>query len=143
MMTEEKNGKSKERRLSLRSSKESSGLTAPKKLKILMTIVDRSKVDFYMDVLEGYEVNLQATIFGKGTAPSEMMQYLGLSHMGKAVIISVVQEEKIKEIFAAYEDKYFKTKNGKGIAFTIPISSVIGVLIYQFLSNNVEGRRTV
>ncbi len=142
-MTEEKNGKSKERRLSLRSSKESSGLTAPKKLKILMTIVDRSKVDFYMDVLEGYEVNLQATIFGKGTAPSEMMQYLGLSHMGKAVIISVVQEEKIKEIFAAYEDKYFKTKNGKGIAFTIPISSVIGVLIYQFLSNNVEGRRTV
>lgn len=142
-MTEEKNGKSKERRLSIRSSKESSGLTAPKKLKILMTIVDRSKVDFYMDVLEGYEVNLQATIFGKGTAPSEMMQYLGLSHMGKAVIISVVQEEKIKEIFAAYEDKYFKTKNGKGIAFTIPISSVIGVLIYQFLSNNVEGRRTV
>ncbi|MDE5715366.1 MAG: hypothetical protein K2I42_04460 [Anaeroplasmataceae bacterium] len=142
-MTEEKNGKKKERKITLRSSKEkeSSGLTAPKKLKILITIVDRSKVDFYMDVLEGYEVNMQATIFGKGTAPSEMMQYLGLSHMGKAVIFSIVQEEKIKEIFAAYEDKYFKTKNGKGIAFTIPISSVIGVLIYQFLSNNTEGRR--
>ena len=35
----------------------------------------------------------------------------------------------------------FKTKNGKGIAFTIPISSVIGVMIYQFLSNTVDGIR--
>ena len=28
----------------------------------------------------------------------------------KVVIVSVIQEEKIKEIMIAYEDKYFKTK---------------------------------
>ena len=117
------------------------GLTAPKRLKILITIVERAKADFYLDTLEGYEVNLQTVIYGKGTAPSEMLQYLGLSEGRKAVIISIVQEEKIKKIFADYEDKYFKTKNGKGIAFTIPISSVIGVIIYQFLSNTVDGIR--
>lgn len=116
------------------------GLSAPKKLKILVTIVDRSKTDFYLDVLEGYEVNMQTVIYGKGTAPSDMLHYLGLSQTNKAVIISVVKEERIKEIQIAYEDKYFKTKNGKGIAFTIPISSMIGVSIYQFLSNSVEGR---
>lgn len=116
------------------------GLTAPKKLKILVTIVDRSKTDFYLDVLEGYEVNMQSVIYGKGTAPSDVLHYLGLSQSEKAVIVSVVQEEKIKEITVAYEDKYFKTKNGKGIAFTIPISSMIGVSIYQFLSNSLEGR---
>jgi hypothetical protein len=116
------------------------GLTAPKKLKILVTIVDRSKTDFYLDVLEGYEVNMQSVIYGKGTAPSDVLHYLGLSQSDKAVIVSVVQEEKIKEITVAYEDKYFKTKNGKGIAFTIPISSMIGVSIYQFLSNSLEGR---
>lgn len=121
--------------------KKEEGLTAPKKLKILVTIVERSKADFYLDTLEGYEVNLQTVIYGKGTAPSEMLQYLGLSQLGKAVIFSVVQEDKIKRILADYEDKYFKTKNGKGIAFTIPISSVIGVLVYQFLSNN-EGMRS-
>ena len=116
------------------------GLSAPKKLKILVTIVDRSKTDFYLDVLEGYEVNMQTVIYGKGTAPSDMLHYLGLSQTNKAVIISVVKEERIKEIQIAYEDKYFKTKNGKGIAFTIPISSMIGVSIYQFLSNSVESR---
>ena len=104
-------------------------LTAPKKLKVLVTIVNRSKADFYLDVLEGYEVNLQTVIYGRGTAPSEILQYLGFIQDDKAVILSIVQEEKIKDITIAYEDKYFKTKNGKGIAFTIPISSVIEWII--------------
>lgn len=117
------------------------GLTAPKKLKVLVTIVDRSKASFYADILEGYEVNLQTIIYGNGTAPNETLNYLGLTQIEKAVIISIIKEEKIKEVFAAYEDKYFKTKSGKGIAFTIPISSVIGVLIYQFLSNSTENRK--
>ena len=112
------------------------GLEAPKKLKILVTIVERSKTEFYLDVLEGYEINMQTVIYGHGTAPSDILAYLGLSQAEKAVIISVVKEEKIKDITIAYEDKYFKTKNGKGIAFTIPISSLIGVSIYQFLSNS-------
>ena len=136
-MVEEKLTKKKAKKNSVVKKEE--GLTAPQKLKILVTIVERSKADFYLDTLEGYDINLQTVIYGKGTAPSEMLQYLGLSQLGKAVIFSVVQEDNIKKIFADYEDKYFKTKNGKGIAFTIPISSVIGVLIYQFLSNNVNG----
>lgn len=111
------------------------GLTAPKKLKILISIVERAKAAFYADVLEGFDVNLQTIVYGKGTATSDMLHYLGLTDDGKAVIISVVSEDRIKEILAAYEDKYFKTKNGKGVAFTIPISSVIGVMVYQFLSN--------
>ena len=125
----------------LPEKEQQNGLTAPKKLKILITIVDRRKTDFYLDVLEGFEVNMQTVIYGHGTAPSDMLHYLGLSQTDKAVIVSVIQEDKVKEITAAYEDKYFKTKNGKGIAFTIPISSLIGVSIYQFLSNSVEGRR--
>ena len=34
------------------------------------------------------------------------------------------------------ENKFHTLKNGKGIAFTIPMSSVIGVAIYRFLSNH-------
>jgi nitrogen regulatory protein PII len=122
------------------SNAESKGLEAPKKLKILITIVERSKTDFYLDILEGYEVNMQTVMYGHGTAPSDIMTYLGIVQNDKVVIFSVVQEENIKEILAAYEDKYFKTKHGKGIAFTIPITSLIGVSIYQFLSNSADGR---
>ena len=52
-----------------------------------------------------------------------------------AVIISVVQEEKIPEILLAYDDKYFKKRNGKGYAFTVAMDSLIGVMAYKFLAN--------
>ena len=113
-------------------------LTAPKNLKILVSIVERSKAAFYLDVLEGYDVNFQTIMYGKGTAPTEISHYLGLLDDSKAVIFSIVAEDRINEILQAYEEKYFKIKHGKGIAFTIPISSIIGVMIYQFLTNKGE-----
>ena len=38
------------------------------------------------------------------------------------------------------EEKFETIRNGKGIAFAVPMSSVIGVNLYQFLSNNRQGR---
>jgi hypothetical protein len=34
------------------------------------------------------------------------------------------------------EDKFATIRNGKGICFAVPMSGVIGVNIYRFLSNN-------
>ena len=62
-----------------------------KKLKLLVTIVDRSKALFYVDILEQYEVNMQLVIYGKGTANSEMLNYLGLAETEKAIILSVIR----------------------------------------------------
>ena len=109
------------------------------KKKLLFTIVERVKVDFYLDVLEGYEVNFQTVIYGKGTAPNELLGMLGITSDDKALILSVIKEDKEKDILYSYKEKYFKTRHGKGIAFTVPISSMIGVMAYQFLSNNQTG----
>lgn len=112
------------------------GLKAPKKIKILFTICERSKVDFYISALEGYGVNLQTVLYGKGTAPTEIAQLLGMVDAGKGVILSVVNEDILPKILVDYEDKYFKLRDGKGIAFTVPITSVVGVFCYNFLANN-------
>lgn len=110
-------------------------LTAPKKLKALFTIVDRNKCDLYLDLLEGFETNFQIVLYGRGTAPTELANILGFNNPDKAIIISIVEEEKIKEILNQYEDKYFKIKKTSGIAFSVPLSSVIGKIVYQFLTN--------
>ena len=39
-----------------KKTQSSTPLTAPQKIKLLFTIIERVKVDFYLDVLEGYEV---------------------------------------------------------------------------------------
>ena len=124
-------GKKKELETAL-SKVKPEGLQAPVKLKILVTIIDRKKVDFYVSNLEGFGANIQEIIYASGTTPRK--DILGIKVSEKAVILSVVREDRIKEILATYEDKYFQTKNGKGIAFTIPIKSMIGVMLYQFLA---------
>ena len=115
--------------------KKTSDLEAPRKIKILITIIPRTKTDFYLSVLEGYDVNLQTVLYARGTAPSDLARMLGVIDDKKAVILSVVPEDRISEVLVRYEDKYFKTKNGRGIAFTIPISSTIGIATYKFLAN--------
>ena len=109
--------------------------SAIKKLKLLFTVVDRPKGEFYLDVLSQFEVNCQILTGGMGTANSEIIDMLGLN-IHKAVILSVVREDMVDTIMKCLEEKFTTIRNGKGIAFAVPLSSVIGVNIYQFLSNN-------
>ncbi len=118
----------------VQAKNEKTPLTAPKKLKVLFTIVPRNKADFYLDILKGYEINMQMVLFGTGTMPKDLAAQLHASP-DKAVILSIVNADYVKPIMDAYEDKYFRLINGQGIAFTVPFSSIIGKASYQFLAN--------
>ena len=113
--------------------------SAIKKLKLLFTVVERPKTEFYLDVLSQFEVNWQMVVGGKGTATSELVDMLGLNPH-KGVILSVVREDMVDEIIKCLEDKFDTIRQGKGISFAVPLSSVIGVNMYQFLSNNLQKR---
>ncbi len=113
--------------------------SAIKKLKLVITVVDRAKAEFYLDVLSQYEVNFQMVTGGKGTATSEIVDMLGLN-IHKAVLMSVVREDMVDPIMKCLEDKFKTIRNGKGIAIAVPLTGVIGVNMYQFLSNNKQGR---
>ena len=107
-----------------------------KKLKLLVTVVNRKKTELFMDLLTAYEVNFQTAVLAQGTAHSEMLYMLGLEDSDKSVIFSVIREDKTTEALHMLEEKFHAIKGGKGIAFTVPMSSVIGVAIYRFLSNH-------
>ena len=113
--------------------------SAIKKLKLLFTVVDRNKAEFYLDVLNQFPINCQMAMAGTGTAHSELVELLGLN-IHKAVLLSVVREDLVEDVMNCLEDKFSSVRNGKGIAFAVPLSSVIGVNLYQFLSDNRQGR---
>ena len=71
-----------------------------------------------------------------------MLNLLGLDESDKAVILSYIKEERVKDAIDTLNEKFHKVKNGKGVAFTIALDSIIGVSMYQLLSNdrtNIEG----
>ena len=111
--------------------------SAIKKLKLLFTVVDRQKGEFYLDVISQFDVNCQIAMAGMGTATSELVELLGLEPH-KAVILSVAREDMVDAIMDCLEDKFATIRNGKGIAFAIPLSGVIGVNMYRFLSDRRE-----
>ena len=113
--------------------------SAIKKLRLVITVVDRTKAEFYLDILSQFEVNFQMVTGGKGTANSELIEMFDLN-IHKAVILSVVREDMVSPIIKCLEEKFETIRNGKGIAFAVPLSGVIGVNMYQFLSNNKHGR---
>lgn len=106
------------------------------RLELLITVVSKSKAEYYLDLIQSFEVNMQFLALARGTADEKMRSYIGLTDSDKAVIFSVIQEKKVPDALHMLEDKFDTIKNGKGIAFTVPFSSVIGTLIYGFLSNN-------
>ena len=113
--------------------------SAIKKLKLLVTVVEKPKGEFYLDVISQFDVNCQLVMPGLGTATSEIMELLGLEPH-KAVILSVVREDMVDDLMNCLEDKFATIRNGKGISFAVPLSSVIGVNLYRFLSDNRMGR---
>ena len=121
------------RKVSSKPSAEKS--IAPQKLKLLFTVVDRKKAEFYADFIQSFEVNMQLTLAARGTASVETLSMLGLTDSDKSVIISVIKEEKAPAALRALENKFRTIKNGKGIAYTVPMSGTIGVATYQFLAN--------
>lgn len=110
-----------------------------KKAKLIITIVDRNKTEFYTDVLSEFESNLQMILYGNGTASSAALELLGLNNE-KGIILSVVKNENVKVVMQTLEEKFKTIRNGKGVAVVVPISSVMGLSLYQFMINNRQNR---
>lgn len=112
---------------------------APMKLELLMAVVHNDKAAYYSSLIQSHKANLQLTIPAKGTTHL-ILDYLGLTERPKTLIVSVVRADQSERLISLLDDLFKKGKDYKGVAFTLPMTSVIGTLVYGFLSND---KRTV
>lgn len=106
------------------------------KLELLVTVVNRAKADSFADQIQSFGANVQMIMYGRGTANQEMLNMLGLVDSQKAVIFSIITEAKVKAALDGLTDMFNSVKGGRGIAYTIPFSSIIGTSMFSFLSDN-------
>ena len=109
----------------------------PEKLKLLFTIVSHGKANIIVDTLEDLNVNAQFVLPGSGLKGKEIKSLFEYSE--KDVIISFISSEREKEIMEKLEEKFEKIKNCYGMSWTVSLSSIIGVSIYQFLIDYRKG----
>lgn len=123
--------KSSKRSLATKAAKTQN--LAPHKLVLLVTVVPRSKAEFYLDLLQSFEVNMQLEVSAFGTA-SKAFGFLE-SALEKQALFSIIREDNVPKALAALEEKFETIRGGKGVAYTVPFTSMVGVAAYQFLSN--------
>lgn len=115
-----------------RKKKEENLIVKPK---LLITIVDRNKTEFYYDHIASLGSNMQIITHGEGTNNNQALNILGLNR-DKGVIFSIISEENENNILESLKRKFNEIKGGKGISIVVSLTSVIGVNLYQFMINN-------
>ena len=109
------------------------------KLELLFAIVHNDKAAYFASLIQSHQANLQLTAPAKGTTHL-ILNYLGFTDRPKSLLISVVRADQSGPLISLLDETFQKGKAYKGIAFTIPMTSIVGTLVYGFLSND---KRTV
>ena len=109
-----------------------------KPLKLLVTIVSKGTGKAVIDTLSRMGLNFHIACGGRGTANSEILQYLNLSDTAKTVVFTTICEDRAAEAFEALQKTFDFKKEGSGIAFTVPIKSVGGCSALKLLSGFIS-----
>ena len=82
------------------------------------------------------EIGLSSSLcmLAKGTATNETLDYFGLEVTEKMVTLVVVSDHTWKQVKTGLENKFQIDVPGTGIAFLVPLSSVGGKKVLQFLA---------
>ena len=106
-----------------------------KPLVAYFAIVNQGNANAVVDIFKRAGSNLCFVEMGTGTASKHVRDILGIEDNRKEIVISLIREEKLKEAVVELEAYYAASKRNKGIGFSISLTGLAGVRMYQFLTN--------
>ena len=105
---------------------------------LMTTIVDRKIIKKYLELYRENDLQVMFLTLGYGTATNDVLDYLGLDSIEKAVAYSVVEEETWQTVKKELQKKLRIDAPGGGIAYITPLSSVGGKKTLDFLLENSD-----
>ena len=113
-----------------------STVNSSERLDVIFTIVPKGKGDQVIDLLRDNDVMVNMTCLGRGTAPSSILEMLGIGATDKDVVLSFVKNEISTSLLRRIAKKLDFSKPGNGISFTVPLQSVAGIMAFKFLTTD-------
>ncbi|MDR2376229.1 MAG: hypothetical protein LBD96_07315 [Treponema sp.] len=112
----------------LRGSEQGDSLSSESRsqprLKLVVFIIDWSKIHLLSQVFDQEHVRFHFITKGRGTANSEILDLLGIGANDKAVVICLEQEILAPVLLKEVRHKIGRRSPGAGIAFSIPLSGI-------------------
>lgn len=105
----------------------------------LLFVITNEKYDKNIKpIYDKYSMPFNFTTFGEGTASSSMLEYFGLEEIKKYIYLSLIDNNKRKDILNEIKNKLKLKEPGRGISFTIPLSSSTKYIKTKILDNKEE-----
>lgn len=104
------------------------------KLDIIFSVVQRGLGEEVIHVTKSCGVYVNLICPGRGTATSSILEMFGLGATEKDVILSFVKTDETHEVITAISKKLEFDKPGGGIAFAVPVQSIAGIKVLQYLT---------
>lgn len=95
-------------------------------MRLFITVVDRHLGSKVVELFEEAGCHFHQIIYGKGTAPSEIYEYLGFGEIEKEVIISIAPTQIVPFMINSLKTDMNFGQAGHGVACTIPLDSLAG-----------------
>lgn len=112
-------------------------------LNFVISILDRDKANQMTSICNDIGLPLVITLLGCGTATSEQLSLYGLEATEKAVVATVADGEKTRQLLKSAKRKMFIDIPGNGVMMAIPVKSVGGGRTLAYLTNNTVHDKTV
>lgn len=115
-------------------------------LRLCIGITDVRLKEKCLQLYRNHGVTVLISMPGKGTAESEMLEYLGIEDTEKSVHMAVVTNAIKEKIMKDFMQQIHYGQKGNGILFTIPFSSIGGSTLMEFMKqgqNDGEEKKTL
>ena len=112
-----------------------------KKLMMLFSIVERGKGQKLIKTLDNKDIKLHFQLVGLGTAPTEMMDILGLGSNDKDIIVSLAAEKSIKTLMADFGSNFTSYSQYGGLMMVLKMAAatkLVTEMLHHNLTQNYE-----
>lgn len=106
-------------------------------MKLMILIVPRNESEQVAKIISDKKIDFQTTVPAHGTAPTEILEYLSLGDVEMDLLLSVIDDDDVLDIFKILDEELGFLNSGHGVAFTVEIDALTK-LGYQYLYHQLE-----
>lgn len=112
-----------------------------KRVKLLVGIINREDEEKLTEIVNECATALHFSGLGHGTAHSSYMNYFGFNEIDKRITMSLIPDSLEHEVLSAIGHGLKLYLVGRGIAFTVPLSSISSLINDAILSGQEKIER--
>lgn len=113
-----------------------------RRVKLLVGIIGRGDERAYAEAVNDCCTAIHFSGLGYGTAKSGHRKFFGLDEIEKRIVLSLIPDSSERTVLYSISERLRLYLPGKGVAFTVPLSGISGLVSHAILAGAEKGERS-